>query len=302
MSRSQAQNGMAAAALSFCIWGFLPVYWKLLGDVPPIEILGHRMAWSLPFTLLFLFIFKHRIGSPHFKNRAVLRSSFICSSLLAANWFIYIWAVNSSYIVETSLGYYINPLVSVAFGVFFMKERLRTGQVAAIILAAAGVIYLTFVYGSFPWIALALAMSFAVYGLLHKKTKIAPLESLHLETLIFFVPAGAYLLFREFDGSGAFLRTDVSTSVMLAGTGLVTTIPLLLFAYATQNIPLSLLGLLQYIAPTLNLLIGVFLYHEEFPVSRLIGFILVWSALLVFMVEGGVQKVRLHRLKLESTS
>lgn len=301
MSRSQAQTGMTAAALSYLIWGILPIYWKLLGDVPTFEILGHRMTWSLPFTLLFLFLFKHRISSPHFTNRAVLRSSFICSSLLAANWFIYIWAVNSGYIVETSLGYYINPLVSVAFGVFFMKERLRPGQVAAIMLAALGVIYLTFVYGTFPWIALALAMSFAVYGLLHKKTKIPPLESLHLETLMFFIPAAGFLLFLEWSGSGAFLHAQLSTTLMLAGTGLITTIPLLLFAYAAQNIPLSMLGILQYIAPTLNLLIGVFLYHEDFPVSRLIGFLLVWSALLVYVVEGGVQKLRHRRLKLKST-
>lgn len=300
MSRSQTQTGIAAAASAYVFWGILPIYWKLLGNVPSFEILGHRMVWSLPFTLLFLFIFKHRLSSPHFSDRAVLKSSLFCSSLLAVNWFIYIWAVNSGYIVETSLGYYINPLVSVAFGVFFMKERLRPGQVAAIALAAVGVIYLTFVYGTFPWIALALAMSFAVYGLLHKKTKIAPLESLHLETLIFFVPAAACLLFLEFSAGGAFLHEQVSTSLMLAGTGLVTTIPLLLFAYAAQNIPLSLLGILQYIAPTLNLLIGVFLYREEFPVSRLIGFLLVWSALLVYVLEGGVQKVRNRRVQLES--
>jgi chloramphenicol-sensitive protein RarD len=299
MKRSQMQTGMAAAALCYFIWGLLPIYWKLLGSVPSFEILAHRMTWSLPFTILFLIIFRHRLLSPYFKNITVLKHSFICSSLLAANWLIYIWAVNSGYIVETSLGYYINPLVSVSFGVFFMKERLRSGQVAAIVLAAIGVVYLTFVYGTFPWIALALAMSFAVYGLLHKKTKIAPLEGLHLETMMFFVPAASFLLLLEFRDSGAFLHAPLSISMMLAGTGLVTTIPLLLFAYAAQNIPLSLLGILQYIAPSLNLLIGVFLYHEEFPMSRLIGFLLVWSALLVYMVEGSVRKVRHRRLKLE---
>jgi chloramphenicol-sensitive protein RarD len=289
---------MAAATASYCIWGLLPIYWKLLGEVPPVEILGHRMAWSLPFTIFFVFISRRHLSSPYLRDWAILKRSLACSSLLAANWLIYIWAVNSGYIVETSLGYYVNPLVSVAFGVIFIKERLRSGQIGAILLAAIGVIYLTFGYGRFPWIAMALAMTFATYGLLHKQTRIAPLESLHLETLIFFIPAVAFLMIRGLYGTGAFLHAKPSVMIMLVGTGLVTTIPLLLFGYAAQNISLSMLGVLQYIAPTLNLLIGVFLYHEEFPASRLIGFMLVWSGLLVYMIEGGVHKVRHSRLRL----
>ena len=217
------------------------------------------------------------------------------AALLAVNWLIYIWAVNAGNIVETSLGYYINPLVTVGFGMFFLNERLRTGQMAAIVLAAGGVVYLTLVYGSFPWIALTLAISFALYGLFHKKIRITPMRSLYLETLIFFLPALALIIYLGRDGSSGFVHGDLRTMALLAGTGLITTVPLLLFGYAAQKIPLFLLGILQYTAPTLNLLIGVFVYGEDFPFSRMIGFVLVWSALIIFIAEGILQKARQQR-------
>jgi len=296
MNAAHQQAGMTAASGAFLLWGLLPIYWKSLSDVPSFEILGHRMAWSLPFTIVFLLIFRHRAFSAQLKNKTVLESAIIGSLLLAGNWFVYIWAVNSGYIVEASLGYYINPLVSVALGVIFMRERLRSGQIAAIGIAAGGVMYLTFVYGTFPWIALALALSFGLYGLLHKKIRIGPLESLHFETLIFFIPAVGFLLYLEISGRGAFLHASSMTTLVLIGTGLVTTVPLLLFAYAAQNIPLSLLGILQYIAPTISLLIGIFLYGEAFPLSRLVGFMLVWSGLLIYVIEGAGQRARQRRM------
>jgi chloramphenicol-sensitive protein RarD len=289
---SQLHRGMVAATVSYLIWGILPLYWKALAHVPSYEILGHRMAWSLPFVVLFLVLSGQHKKLGQLRNKKILSISTGSAALLSINWFIYIWAVNAGFIVETSLGYYINPLVTVGFGVLFLKERLRVGQVAALGLAAGGVVYLTLVYGTFPWIALALAMTFAVYGLVHKKIRVGPMKSLYLETLIFFLPALALIFYLGRDGSSGFLHGDARTMVLLAGTGLITTVPLLLFGFAAQKIPLFWLGILQYTAPTLNLLIGVLVYGEEFPVSRLIGFLLVWSALALLMAEGIVQRTR----------
>lgn len=293
---SQLHRGMVAASVSYLIWGILPLYWKALDHVPAYEILGHRMAWSLPFVVLFLVLSGQKNALLQLRNRRTLSISAGSAALLSINWLIYIWAVNAGYIVETSLGYYINPLVTVGFGVFFLKERLRGGQVAALGLAAAGVVYLTLVYGTFPWIALVLALTFAVYGLIHKKIQVGPMKSLYLETMIFFLPALAFIIYLGRDGSSGFVHGDLRTMMLLAGTGLITTVPLLLFGYAAQKIPMFWLGILQYTAPTLNLLIGVLVYGEEFPFSRLIGFLLVWSALAVLMAEGIVQRARQQRI------
>jgi chloramphenicol-sensitive protein RarD len=289
----KTSRGIAAASGAYILWGLLPVYWKTLKTVPAHEILCHRMSWSLVFMLLLMVGLGrlHRV-LPLLREIRVLRTFAVSSALLAVNWLIYIWSVNSGYIVEASLGYYINPLVTVAFGVFFLKERLRSGQWAALVLAGSGVAYLTFVYGQFPWIALSLAMTFATYGLLHKKTTVASTEGLCLETLLFFFPAAAVLLWFEFKGTGAFFHAGTVPSLLMVGTGLVTTVPLLLFTYAAQKIPLSLLGILQYSAPTINLLLGIFLYNEGFPHTRMIGFMLVWSALALFMLEGVVSRAR----------
>jgi chloramphenicol-sensitive protein RarD len=292
----QQTRGMIAATGAYLIWGLLPIYWKALQSIAPYQILAHRMFWSLVVTACLLAIFG---GKDSFRSLFADRRTVLVSTgsglLLGINWFTYIWAVNSGYIVETSLGYYINPLVTVTFAVFILGERLRFGQAVALLLAISGVVYLTVVYGRFPWIALLLAMTFAVYGLFHKTTRIAPLKGLFLETLVFFLPASAMILFVGSDGRGAFVTGGWQLSLLLVGTGVITTIPLLLFAYAAHNIKLSLLGILQYTAPTLNLLLGVFVYHEEFPGSRMIGFLLVWSALFVFVVEGMIQRSRLRR-------
>ncbi len=290
-----ATRGIVAASMSYVIWGLLPIYWKTLDHLPSYEILGHRMAWSLPFIVLFLILSRQRVSLFQFRDRRVFVMSAASAALLALNWLVYIWAVNAGFIVEASLGYYINPLVTVCFGVIFFRERLRSGQVAAILLALVGVVYLTLVYGRFPWISLILAMTFGVYGLLHKKIGIAPLKSLYLETLIFFLPALALIVYLGSDGSSGFVHGNAATIALLAGTGLITTIPLLLFGYAAQKIPLFLLGILQYTAPTLNLLIGTLIYGEDFPPSRMVGFMLVWGALLVFMLEGLRQRARQRR-------
>ncbi len=291
-----ATRGIIAATASYLIWGILPIYWKNLEDVPAHEILCHRMAWSLLFMVVLLLALG-RVNSllPLFRDKNIIKTFCLSSMLLGVNWLIYIWAVNSGHIVEASLGYFINPLVTVVFGVYFLKERLRRGQITALFFAVAGVAYLTFVYGRFPFIALILAGSFATYGLIHKKTSVQPVESLFLETLVLFLPAAALLVFFEVEGVGAIFNTGWSTSLLLIGAGLVTTAPLLLFAYAAHNIPLSLLGILQYTAPTMNLLLGVFLYHEEFPAARMMGFVLVWSGLAIYVIEGTIHRTRQKR-------
>ena len=253
------------------------------------------MVWSLAIMTILLFVMKKfKSALPLLQDRSTLITFTVSATLLAVNWLIYIWAVNSDHIVEASLGYFINPLVTVAFGVIIMRERLRAGQFAALGMAAAGVAYLTFVYGRFPIIALSLAVSFATYGLIHKKTKIASTEALFLENVILFLPAASLLLWFEYQGVGNLFRSGLSTSLFLMGAGVATTLPLLLFTFAARNIPLSMLGILQYTTPTMNLLIGIFLYNEEFPPARMTGFIFVWCGLVIYVVEGMLQR---HRLK-----
>ena len=296
-------SGILAASCAYIIWGVLPIYWKALKAAEPLEILCHRMTWSLVF-IMALIVFTRRFAA--FRavaaNRRNLQIFASSASLLAVNWLIYIWAVNAGYIVEASLGYFINPLISVLFGVIFFKERLRTGQSIALLLVVAGVLYLTVFYGRFPWIALSLASSFAVYGLLHKKSSVPSLDALGLEILIFFLPATAYLIFLEGTGEAYFGHGGLLSALLLIGTGVVTSFPLLLFGYTTHKIPLSTLGLLQYMAPTINFFIGIFLYHEEFPRERMIGFLMIWCALGLYLAEGAIRQVRRKRAVLADVS
>ena len=289
-------SGVLAAAAAYGIWGFMPIYWKALTGVPAEQILCHRMVWSLAFTLGLIAVtgrMRSLLKSVADRKSVVL---FSCASaLLAVNWLLFIWSVNAGYVIEASLGYFINPLIAVAFGVVFIGEKLRRGQWAALVLALIGVLYLTFWYGQFPWIALTLATTFALYGLLHKKTSLPALEGLSLETLVLFMPALAYLAAAEATGEGAFLHGGMRQTILLSGTGLVTSLPLLLFGFAARRIPLSTLGLLQYIAPTINLFLGILLYNEPFPPERMIGFMIIWCALLMYLGERLVLKARQKR-------
>ncbi|MBL8045288.1 MAG: EamA family transporter RarD [Anaerolineales bacterium] len=282
-------KGILYGLAAYGLWGLLPVYWKWLREVPAPELLSHRILWSCVALVLVLFAMRRW---PAFRAAAfqprVLQAYFFAAVLIGLNWLTYVWAVNAGHIVETSLGYFINPLLSVLMGVIFLRERLRAWQWVACGVAAAGVLYLTVAYGSLPWIALTLASTFGVYGLVKKLAPLGSLEGLTLETAILFLPALVYLLWVEGTGQAAFLHTGWLTDVLLIGAGLATTIPLLLFASGVQRIPLSVIGLLQYIAPTLQFLLGVFLYGEPFPQERLIGFIIVWAALLLFGAEGAL--------------
>ncbi len=293
-------SGMLAALSAFIIWGVLPIYWKALKAAPPLEILCHRMSWSLIVTLGLILATRRfqefRVVAANRGNLLIFGSS---AFLLALNWLIYIWAVNAGFIVEASLGYFINPLISVVMGVIFFKERLRPGQCAALFLVVAGVVYLTVFYGRFPWIALSLAASFATYGLLHKKSSVSSIDALGLEILIFFIPAAGYLFYLEGSGGGYFIHGGLLPSLLLVGTGIITSFPLLLFGYATHKIPLSTLGLLQYTAPSINFFIGIFLYHEDFPRERMIGFLIIWTALLLYLLEGAICKLRQKRAVLQ---
>lgn len=278
--------GFLAAILAFVLWGFLPVYWKLLSHVPALEILCHRMVWSLGVTLLLVLCFgRWRSFIKAARSKKNLFNCLITAILLAQNWLLYIWAVNAGFIIETSLGYFINPLINVLFGMVFFGERMRFGQWLALSLAFAGVLYLTIYYGKFPWISLVLAISFAGYGLFHKKSGMAAIDGLCLETAIMFCPAALYLLFLGSGGMSSFTADGLFQALLLVGCGVVTTAPLVLFGYAAKNIALSTLGLLQYLAPSINLLLGVFIYHEPFPIHRLVGFILIWVALILFLLE-----------------
>lgn len=289
-------SGIWAAAGAFVIWGVMPIYWKWLAAVPAYEILCHRMSWSLLLTLAMVFTLgRLRLFRQVLRQRRNLITFTASALLLAVNWLIYIWSVNAGFIVEASLGYFINPLINVLFGMLFFRERLRPVQWLAIFLAFLGVLYLTIYYGRFPWIALILAFSFATYGLLHKKSSLGALDALCLETAVLFLPALLFLIGLELFRGGSFGHIGLSGSLLLAGTGVLTTVPLLLFGFAAGRIPLSSLGILQYLAPSINLLLGVFVYGEDFPLQRMVGFALIWTALALYLAENMGNRWRLKR-------
>jgi chloramphenicol-sensitive protein RarD len=280
-------KGIWCAIGAYATWGLLPIYWKWLHRVPALQLLNHRILWS--FVILFIIVLFLRRGKV-FRTVAmtprVLGTYLMAAMLLSINWVTYIWAVNAGFIIESSLGYFINPLLNVLMGVLFFRERLRLWQWVPVGLAAAGVLYLTFAYGALPWIALTLAFSFAIYGIVKKTAPLGSVYGLTLETGILLLPAILYLFYSETVDQGAFLHTGTALDILLVGTGLVTTVPLLLFSAAARRIPLSLLGILQYIAPTLQFLLGVLVYREPFTHTQFIGYGFVWAALILFGMEG----------------
>jgi chloramphenicol-sensitive protein RarD len=287
------KKGIWFAVGAYLAWGVFPIYWKWLHTVPALQLIGHRIIWS--FVLLAIIIFVTRQWR-HFRSAALRRKVVLIYTasaiLLGINWLTYVWAVNAGFIVETSLGYFINPLLSVLLGVIFLHERLRPWQYVPIGLAAIGVTYVAFSYGVFPWIALTLAFSFGLYGLVKKTAPLGSLYGLTLETGLLFIPAAGFLLYMDRLGQGAFLHTSTVQNLLMAGAGVVTTVPLLMFASAVQRIPLSMVGVLQYITPTMQFLLGVLVYKEPFNRDLLIGFSIVWVALIFFWGEGWWAKSR----------
>ena len=282
-------RGIAYASAAYLLWGVFPVYFKALQGVAPLEILGHRIVWSLMVCAVLLLLLRRLQWLADLRRQPRVLLWFAASSVLvAANWFVYIWAVSASRVVDASLGYFINPLVNVLIGAAFLHERLRSAQWVAVGVAAIGVSWLTWQAGAVPWIGLLLALSFGLYGLLRKTAALGAIEGLTLETVLLTPIAAAYLLWLVQTGQSGFVDGDAATRLLLAAAGPVTAVPLLLFAAGARRIPFSTLGLLQYLGPSLQLLIGVWLYHEPFA-ERAPGYVLIWIALAVFSVEGIVQ-------------
>jgi chloramphenicol-sensitive protein RarD len=291
MSSSKQSKAAWYVGLSYTIWGFFPIYWKALAGISSLQLICHRIVWS--FVLLAVMIarsqeFRVMWQAAHSPRIVIIYT--VAGLAIAANWLLYVWAVGVNEIVQISLGYFINPLLSVVLGMVVFGERLRRLQWVSVVLAAAGVVYLTVALDSLPWIALVLAASFATYGLMKKLAPLGPVQGLAFETGVLFIPAAAYLIVEELAGRGAFMHENPVRNLLIFGGGLVTTVPLLMFAAGVRRIPLSLVGMLQYINPTLQFTIGVMLYKEPFTRVQLVGFGLVWAALALFAVEGYVSR------------
>ena len=283
-------KGIWYALGAYALWGIFPIYWKWLAHVPALQLIGHRIIWSFLMLLVVILATKRWKAFRAILSGRILLVYLAAGLLLSTNWLIYVWAVNADYIVETSLGYFINPLFSVVLGVVFLKERLRLTQWLPVAIAALGVLYLAFVYGSLPWIALSLAATFGIYGLVKKVASLGSLFGLTLETGLVFLPALVYLIYSEVQRAGAFMHTGLRADILMLGAGLVTIVPLLLFASAAKRIPLTMVGIMQYIAPTLQFLIGVLVFKEPFTSAKLVGFSMVWLALVLFWGEGIVMR------------
>ena len=279
-------QGTITSISAYLLWGFLPIFWKNLAHVPSTQIVAHRVIWSLVF-LVFLLLAQHRWGEVKHTLSSFSRTrTFLVSSLfLAGNWLTFIWAVNANHLVEISLGYFINPLVTVCLGVVVLRERLDRWQAVSVGLAFVGVLYLTLHYSRVPWIALALALTFGTYGILRKTASAESMVGLSLEMAILTPFALVYLVGVGVKGSGGFFSTAVVSDVLLVATGVITAVPLLLFAHGARRIRYATVGLLQYIGPTCHLILAVFLYGEPFAFRDAVAFCCVWAAIVFYSVS-----------------
>jgi chloramphenicol-sensitive protein RarD len=284
---SERRDGLIFGAGAYLLWGLFPLYWPLLKPAGPLEILAHRMIWSLVFIGAILAVTR---GWSRVRlivaDRGKLGRLALAASVITVNWGVYIWGVNSKHVVETSLGYFINPLLTILLGVFVLHESLRTVQWIAVGIATLAIVVLTVDYGRLPWIALTLACSFATYGFLKKQVNVGAVESLAVEAGVLAIPALITLIVITGRGDLAFGHAGTGNALLLAGTGAITAIPLLLFGAGMRRLPLTVIGLLQYLAPVLQFAVGVGIRHEPMPTARLVGFSLVWLALIVLTVDG----------------
>lgn len=279
-------RGMLYALAAYVLWGVFPVYFKAVAAVPALEILANRIVWSLVLVAVLLTALRQWRWLPAVaRTPRALRWFVASATLVSVNWGLYIWAVNAGQVVDASLGYFINPLVNVTIGALLLRERLRNAQWAAASLAAGGVAWLTAQAGQLPWIGLVLAFSFAGYGLLRKKAPLGAIKGFSVEVMLLVPLAGAYLLWLAAQGANHFVQGPLSLQALLALSGPITAVPLLLFAASARRIPFSTLGLLQYVAPTLQLMLGVWLYHEPFGGTKLVGYGMVWVALALFTAD-----------------
>ncbi|MBK3518638.1 EamA family transporter RarD [Carboxylicivirga marina] len=281
-SQQEQTSGYLYTFMAFLTWGLFPIYWKMLSHIDAMEVLAHRIFWSLIFVLLLLFWKKKLHLTPIFKNKKALSTLIITGILIGANWGIFIYAVNAGHIIEASLGYYITPLLNVGLGMLFLNERLNKVQFVALILAAAAVLYLTIDFGRFPWISILLASSFAIYGLLKKLSGVEALPSLAIETLVLAPLALAFIIYKMAQGTGALFAENRTIDFLLIMAGVVTTMPLYWFGIGAKRISLTSVGFMQYIGPTIMLFLGIFMYHEGFPQEKQIAFAAIWVALALY--------------------
>lgn len=280
-------RGLAAAIFAYAVWGVFPLYWYLLRQVPALQIIAHRVVWCGVFVVAWMLLREGRGWLRQALSGPRVVPLLLASSLLISfNWGVYIWAVTHGHVVDASLGYFINPLASVVLGVLVLRERLNRMQWTAVTLAALGVLWLTFMHGALPWIALALAASFSVYGLIRKLVAVEALPGLAVESLFLLLPALAWLLWSELQGGGSFGHGGGGPELLLVLGGALTALPLLGFAYGARRIPYTLVGLLQYISPTLQLVCGVLLLGESFEPAQAVGFGCIWLALLLYALDG----------------
>ena len=270
---------------AYVLWGLFPLYWPLLQPANPLEIVSHRAVWTMVFCIVVLAV-THALKSTlaTFKRPKVAAKLFTTTILISINWLVYVWATNNGHVVEASLGYYINPLIIIAFGVILLKEKMRSLQWVAVSIATVGVIILTIDYGRLPWIALALALTWGTYGLVKKQLGLGALEGLAIETMIAFIPYCGYLIFIGAKGEGQF-GNEIGLTALLISAGAITAIPLLLFNGSTNRLPYTTIGLLQYITPTIQFSIGVWVNHEAMPPARWIGFLVIWLALITLAAD-----------------
>jgi len=286
-SQGLSTRGLLAAAASFVIWGALPLYLKPIHELSSFQIIAHRIAWACVLVVIWLAA-RGSLGSLRrlFSNPTILGWLVLSAILVTVNWTGYVWAVGHGRVLEASLGYFINPLANVLLGVVFLRERLNVAQWTAVAIAAAAVLYISVAAGATPWIALTVATSFSLYGLVRKVIHVEALEGLAVETIVLMPFALGYLIWCEMNGTGAFGHSSAGVNALLVGCGAVTAVPLVLFAVGTRLIPYSTVGLLLYITPSLQLLCGIYLYHESFAGARAIGFALTWLALVIYAGDG----------------
>lgn len=284
---SRRAQGLAATIGAFAIWGLFPLYLRALAAVPPLQLVAHRVAWACVFVLGWM-AWRGELSSLRqvFTQRGVLLRLAVTAILITINWLVFVWAVANDRVVETSLGYFINPLVNVVLGVILLSERLNRAQWTAVALAALGVVYLTVSAGHLPWIALALALSFGLYGFIRKTAQVEALPGLAVETALLAPLAIGYLVWAGVQGSGAMGHAGRSVDALLVASGAITAIPLFLFAHGARRLPYSTVGIIQYLAPTLQLATAVLVFHEPFDRARAAGFACIWIALLIYAGDG----------------
>ncbi len=303
---TEENKGVIYALIAYVIWGAFPLYWKLLGHVDSVEILINRVVWSFIFTTIFILIIKQRKNliediKSLWSNKKLFFALLLASFVITCNWYLYIWAVNHNHIVDASLGYYINPTITVIFGVIFFKEKLSKAQLSAVIVAFIGVLIMTINYGQIPWIALLIAITFATYSALKKKITLEATRGLAIETLFILPIALGYYIYIWSTQQPSFLQVNFTTDLLLILGGIVTAVPLVLFSKGAQRIPQYLIGFFQYFTPTVALILGVVLYNEPFTMTDLIAFGFIWIAVIIFAFSTITEIRKRHFAKQQET-